>query len=141
MVRVVFSLKNLVLWQHMWFLMAMQETDFYQTLLRLADLVVDRVETTSQQIIVFGHLKTSHPTCPLCLKLTYQINPYTTCLLRDLKCVRAATLAASATTPSWFSSASAVRFELTNPSKFGHTQAAVFLTLRHPGSNCKKSLH
>jgi hypothetical protein len=62
----------------------MQETDFYQLLLSLPDLVVNSVELTSRRITLHRHLYTSQQNCPHCLKPTSQVNQYTQREVRDL---------------------------------------------------------
>jgi transposase len=62
----------------------MQETDFYQQLLALPDLQVQRVEYTPTRITLFCQLQTPSQACPHCLKQTAQLNQYTTRQVRDL---------------------------------------------------------
>lgn len=62
----------------------MQETDFYQQLLSLPDLLVGSVEVTSRRITLHCHLNTLQHNCPHCLKPTSQVNQYTHRQVRDL---------------------------------------------------------
>lgn len=62
----------------------MQETDFYERLLSLPDLAVDRVESTAQRITLHCHTTTLQQPCPLCLRPTAQVNQYTRRQVRDL---------------------------------------------------------
>jgi len=62
----------------------MQETDFYQALLSLPDLVVDGVELSPKRITLSCHVSTSQQACPHCLRPTAQVNQYTQRQVRDL---------------------------------------------------------
>jgi transposase len=62
----------------------MQEKDFYQRLLALPDLEVDRVEYAPKQITLYCHINTPHQTCPHCLQPATLVNQYTQRQLRDL---------------------------------------------------------
>ena len=62
----------------------MQEKDFYQQLLALPDLQIDRVESTPQRITLYCQISTPHQTCPHCLQPATLVNQYTQRLLRDL---------------------------------------------------------
>lgn len=62
----------------------MQETDFYQRLLSLPDLVVDRVESSASRITLHCHTTTSQQSCPHCLRPTSHLNQYTRRQVRDL---------------------------------------------------------
>lgn len=62
----------------------MQETDFYQRLLSLPDLVVDRVESSAKRITLHCHTTTPQQPCPHCLRSTAHLNQYTRRLVRDL---------------------------------------------------------
>jgi transposase len=62
----------------------MQETDFYEQLLALPDLRVQRVEYGPNRISLFCQLKTTKQPCPHCLDLTKEVNQYTTRQVRDL---------------------------------------------------------
>jgi|AntAceMinimDraft_5_1070358.scaffolds.fasta_scaffold32908_4 transposase len=62
----------------------MQETDFYQLLLSLPELVVDRVELSTRRITMHCHISTSQRNCPNCLHPTAQVNQYTHREVRDL---------------------------------------------------------
>ena len=62
----------------------MRETDFYQVLLSLPDLVVDRVELSARRITLYCHMRTAQQNCPHCLRPTAQVNQYTQCEVRDL---------------------------------------------------------
>ena len=62
----------------------MQETDFYQVLLSLPDLVVDRVELSAKRITLHCHMGTPQQKCPHCLRPTAQVNQYTQREVRDL---------------------------------------------------------
>lgn len=62
----------------------MQETDFYQLLLSLPDLVVDSVELSTRHITLHCHVSTPQQSCPHCLKPTSQLNQYTQREVRDL---------------------------------------------------------
>ena len=62
----------------------MQETDFYQALLSLPDLVVDSVELPARRITLHCHVSTLQQTCPHCLRPTSQVNQYTQREVRDL---------------------------------------------------------
>jgi transposase len=62
----------------------MQETEFYQMLLSLPDLVVDKVELTERRITLHCHTNTLPQSCPHCLKPTTQVNQYTQREVRDL---------------------------------------------------------
>ena len=60
----------------------MQETDFYEQLLGLPDLRVDRVELTPNRLTLTCHITTQ--ACPHCLRLTEEVNQFTQRLIRDL---------------------------------------------------------
>lgn len=62
----------------------MQEKDFYQQLLTLPDLQVDRVECTPKKITLYCHIITPHQTCPHCLQPATLVNQYMQRQLRDL---------------------------------------------------------
>lgn len=62
----------------------MQETDFYEQLLALPDLQVQRVEYNSTRITLFCQLKTAKQPCPHCLRPTTEVNQYTSRQVRDL---------------------------------------------------------
>lgn len=62
----------------------MQETEFYQVLLSLPDLLVDRVELSAKRITLHCHLSTPQQNCPHCLCPTAQVNQYTQREVRDL---------------------------------------------------------
>jgi len=62
----------------------MQETDFYQALLSLPDLVVDGVELSPKRITLRCHVSTPQQACPHCLRPTAQVNRYTQRQVRDL---------------------------------------------------------
>ncbi len=62
----------------------MQETDFYQALLSLPDLVVDGVELSPKRITLRCHVSTPQQACPHCLCPTAQVNQYTRRQVRDL---------------------------------------------------------
>ncbi len=67
----------------------MQETDFYQRLLSLPDLAVDRVESSAKRITLHCHTTTAKQPCPHCLRPTAQVNraadrQYTSRQVRDL---------------------------------------------------------
>lgn len=62
----------------------MQEINFYEQLLALPDVQVQRVEYTATRITLFCQLKTHHQPCPNCLKLTSEVNQYTSRQVRDL---------------------------------------------------------
>lgn len=62
----------------------MQETDFYERLLSLPDLVVDRVESSAKRITLHCHTTTRPQPCPHCLRPTAQVNQYTHRQVRDL---------------------------------------------------------
>ena len=62
----------------------MQETDFYEQLLGLPDLRVDRVELTPNRITLTCHITTQAQACPHCLRLTEEVNQFTQRLIRDL---------------------------------------------------------
>lgn len=62
----------------------MQETDFYEQLLALHDLQIQRVEFSPTRITLFCQLKTPHQPCPYCLRSTAEVNQYTSRQVRDL---------------------------------------------------------
>ncbi len=62
----------------------MQETDFYERLLSLPDLAVDRVESSAKRITLHCHTTTAKQPCPHCLRPTNQVNQYTSRQVRDL---------------------------------------------------------
>jgi len=62
----------------------MQETDFYQALLSLPDLVIDGVELSPNRITLSCHTSTPQQACPLCLRPTAQVNQHTHRQVRDL---------------------------------------------------------
>lgn len=62
----------------------MQETDFYQAILSLPDLVVDSVELSARRITLHCHVSTPQQNCPHCLRPTAQVNQYTQREVRDL---------------------------------------------------------
>ena len=62
----------------------MQETDFYQVLLSLPDLVVDSVELSTNRITLHCHVRTPGQNCPHCMQPTAQVNQYTQREVRDL---------------------------------------------------------
>ena len=62
----------------------MQETEFYQLLLSLPDLVVDSVELSAKRITLHCHVSTPQQNCPHCLRPTAQVNQYTQREVRDL---------------------------------------------------------
>ncbi len=62
----------------------MQEKDFYQQLLALPDLQVDRVEYAPRQVTLHCHISTPHQTCPHCLQPATLVNQHTQRQLRDL---------------------------------------------------------
>lgn len=62
----------------------MQETDFYQQLLSLPDLAVDRIESSAHRITLHCHTTTTQQPCPLCLRPTSYLNQYTRRQVRDL---------------------------------------------------------
>lgn len=62
----------------------MQESEFYQVLLSLPDLVVDSVELSTKRITLHCHVRTPQQNCPLCLRPTTQVNQYTQREVRDL---------------------------------------------------------
>ena len=62
----------------------MQETDFYEQLLALPDLRIQRVEYSSKRITLFCQLETVQQPCPHCLSLTKEVNQYTAREVRDL---------------------------------------------------------
>jgi len=62
----------------------MQETDFYQALLSLPDLVIDGVELSPRRITLRCHVSTWQQACPHCLRPTAQVNQYTQRQVRDL---------------------------------------------------------
>lgn len=62
----------------------MQETDFYQGLLSLPDLVVDRVELSSKRITLHCHVISPQQSCPHCLRPTAQVHQHTQREVRDL---------------------------------------------------------
>jgi transposase len=62
----------------------MQETEFYQVLLSLPDLVVDSVELSAKRTTLHCHVSTPQQNCPHCLRPTAQVNQYTQREVRDL---------------------------------------------------------
>jgi transposase len=62
----------------------MQEKDFYQQLLALPDLQVDRVEYAPKQITLHCHINTPQQIRPHCLQPATLVNQYTHRQLRDL---------------------------------------------------------
>lgn len=62
----------------------MQETDFYQALLSLPHLVVERVELSPKRITLSCHVSTPQQPCPHCLRPTAQVNQHTLRQVRDL---------------------------------------------------------
>ena len=59
-------------------------TDFYEQLLALHDLQIQRVEFSPTRITLFCQLKTPHQPCPYCLRSTAEVNQYTSRQVRDL---------------------------------------------------------
>lgn len=62
----------------------MQETDFYEQLLALPDLQVQRVEYAPKRITLFCQFKTAKQPCPHCLRPTAEVNQYTSRHVQDL---------------------------------------------------------
>lgn len=62
----------------------MQETEFYQVVLSLPDLVVVSVDLSTKRITLHCHVSTSQQNCPHCLRPTAQVNQYTRREVRDL---------------------------------------------------------
>jgi transposase len=62
----------------------MQEKDFYQQLLALPHLAVNRVECAPNRITLHCQISTPSQACPHCMTPTTLINQYTQRLIRDL---------------------------------------------------------
>ena len=62
----------------------MNETQFYQDLLALPSLNVTALETTSQRIVIHGHLDAEATPCPVCQEPTAIVNQYDTRKVQDL---------------------------------------------------------
>lgn len=62
----------------------MTELDFYEQLLSLPEIKIDRVETHSRRIDIYCHSESGFAICPLCQKPTSEVNQSYTREIRDL---------------------------------------------------------
>ena len=65
----------------------MKESEFYEGLLSLSEIKIDRVKMRDKKIEIYCHTKSETQTCKTCSESVSSVNQYTTRTVRDLDIV------------------------------------------------------